>query len=78
VFQERRFTGEDSCRTEAPSAALLSTGVEGEADVEGSTAPDAATCTPAAAKAAQDRLRISVPAYQEAAMGRTIFPTELS
>jgi hypothetical protein len=78
VLQERHSTGEVSCRTEAPSAAQLSTGVEGEADEEDSTAPDAATYTPAAAGAAQDRLRFSDPACQEAAMGRIIFPTNFS
>ena len=77
MLQERRFTGEDSCRTEAPSAAWLSTGVEGEADEEDSTAPDAAICMPAVAGAAQDRLRISDPACQEAAMGRIILPTKV-
>jgi hypothetical protein len=76
VLQGRRFTGEDSCRTEAPSAARRSTGAEDGADEEDSTAPDAAICTPAAAGAAQDRLRISDPGCQEAAVGRVILPTD--
>jgi hypothetical protein len=78
VFQERRSTGEVSCRTEAPSAARLPIGVEGEADEEDSSAPGEATCAPAAAGAAQDRHPTSDPACQEAAMERTIFPTKFT
>ena len=76
MLQGRRFTGEDSCRTEAPSAARRSTGAEDGADEEDNTAPDAAICTPAAAGAAQDRLRTSDPGCREAAVERAIFPTE--
>jgi hypothetical protein len=39
VLQGRRFTGEDSCRTEAPSAARRSTGGEDGADKEDCTVP---------------------------------------
>ncbi len=78
MLQERRSTGEDSCRTEAPSAARLSTGGEGKTDEEDSTAPEEATCTPAAAGAEQDRRPISDPARQEAAVERTIFPTKFT
>jgi hypothetical protein len=76
VLQGRHFTGEDSCRTEAPSAARRSTGVKDGADEEDNTAPDAAICTPAAAGSAQYRLRTSDPGYQEAAVGRVILPTD--
>ena len=76
MLQGRRSTGEDSCRTEAPSPARRSTGAEDGADEEDSSAPDAATCTPAAAGAARDRFRTSDPGCREAAVERAIFPTK--
>jgi hypothetical protein len=75
VLQERRSTGEVSCQTEAPSVAWLPTGVEEGAGEGACTAPEEATCTPAAAGAEQDRRPTSDPACREAAAERIIFPT---
>ena len=76
MLQERRSTGEASCRTGAPSADPLPTGVEGEADEGVCTTLDEATSTPAAAGAARDRHRTSGQACRGAAAERTIFPTD--
>ncbi len=75
MLQERRSTGEVLCRTEAPSVARLPTGVEEGAGEGACTAPEEATCTPAAAGAEQDRRPTSDPACREAAAERIIFPT---
>jgi hypothetical protein len=75
MLLEKLSTGEASCRTEAPSAAWLSTGAEGE-DEEASTALGAATCTPVAAGAAQDLPPTSNLACREAATERSVFPTD--
>jgi hypothetical protein len=53
----------------------LPTGVEGGAGEGANTAPEEATCTPAAAGAEQNRRPTSDPACREAATERIIFPT---
>ncbi len=79
MLQERRSTGEASCRTEAPSAAPLPTGVEEEAGEGVCTTLEEATFTPAAAGAAQDRHPTSDPVCRGVCRGaaaeRIIFPT---